>query len=629
MASTSAATAVPVPPRQTSNTVGPFPLDLWRRIFSYLDAASLLAVAEALPKLKRFAFCSKVVRRLTFDPETDERIVKKFVLATREQLVDGDQAQEVPLVLQVRRLRMNNCLAFPSASILDIARYCRNLREFSCINCVVEPNALFDLLALKLTGVTKLEWSLYEDSHYKTWLDKRTVTHLRTFPKLQCPRLNTMYVELTVTAETVYYLDNFVARCRRLRHLHVHAIRKEDPKVPSSEACRRELTKHKSHFETFKYSHEELLTPRNLAIRLTERDQRRRTFSAEDSIWGNVDCRFKPAEATNLLTFADVVEKKVILRGIKQAVVVVEGDARSTCLFEHAAGQADSWKDVTRLSLGLVAPKGFEVPTSPTAHRGYMNPMMQFFDACVSRLVELNVTAFHFTEEADCCLVVASTLPNLRSLALAPCGVNHAHSLESLASGCLFLEHLDVGSDGVLSCEDCHRPLLFTARRFWKLHETTRLRRLSIGETATVADFNFLQLCRVVELRLNVDSKDAAKLRDCIWSLGDLLRFNRLLTSLTLIAGREILGPRFAENLSAVRSLQHLCVLTATRTPERAAEDFFMILEGCLPQLRSLHAHYLDIPWDDPGTYLVASVAARLHRAGHRKVEVVARRLPG
>ncbi|KAL1484861.1 hypothetical protein MTO96_032340, partial [Rhipicephalus appendiculatus] len=524
--------------------------DLWRKIFSYLDAASLLAVAEASPKLKRFAFCSKILRRLTFDPETDERIVKKFVLATREQLVDGDQVQDVPLVLHVRRLRLNNCLAFPSSSILDIARYCRDLREFSCVNCVVEPNALFDLLALKLTGIRKLEWSLYEDSHYKTWLDKRTVTHLRTFPRLQGPRLNTMYVELVVTAETVYYLDNFVARCRQLRHLHVHAIREEDPKVPSSEACRRELTKHKPHLETFKYSHEDLLTSKNLATRLTEREDRRRTFSAEDAVWGNVDCRFKPEQATNLFTFADVVDREVILSGIKQAVVVVEGDARSTCLFEHAA---EASRFLERRHTPVPMPDGSQ-----------------------GIRVELNLTAFHFTEEADGCLVVASTLPNLRSLALAPCGVNHAHSLESLACGCLFLEHLDVGSDGVLPCEACHRPLLFTARRFWKLNETTRLRRLSIGETATVADLNFLQLCRVVELRLNVDCEDAAKLRDCTWTLGDLLRFNRVLTSLTLVAGRETLGTRFAENLSAVRSLQHLCVLTATR-------------------LRSLHAHYLDI----------------------------------
>ncbi|KAH7982320.1 hypothetical protein HPB52_004083 [Rhipicephalus sanguineus] len=525
MASTSAARTVPALPRQALNFLGLFPLDLWRRIFSYLDAASLLAVAEASPKLKRFAFCSKTLRTMTFDPETDDRIVKKFVLATREQLVDGDRVQDVPLAPHVRRLRLN-CLAFPSASILDIARYCHNLQELCCVNCVVEPIALFNLLALKLTGVIKLEWSLYEDSHHKTWLDKRTVTHLRTFLRLQGPRLNTMY--------------------------------------------------------------------------------------AEDAVWGNVDCRFKPEEATNLFTFADVIERKVILRGIKQAVVIVEGDARSTCLFEHAAGQADSRKDVSRLSLALMPPRGFEVRTSPTAHRGYMNPMMQFFDACVSRLVELNITAFHFTEEADCCLVVTSTLPNLRSLAVAPCGVNHVYSLESLARGFLFLEHLDVGSDGALSCEACHRPLLFTARRFWKLHETTRLRRLSIGETAAVDDLTFLHLCRVVDLRLSVDCEDPVKVRDCTWTG----RAPPLQRAADLVDARG----RQGDPGTLVRS-------DRDPDPREGGRGLLYDPGGLLATPAVASCALLGRPRDGPGTDLVASVEALLHGADLGEMEVVGRRL--
>ncbi|KAH6941941.1 hypothetical protein HPB50_024457 [Hyalomma asiaticum] len=581
------------PSRTASNTIGPFPCLVWRRVFRHLDAASLLTMAEAAPALQRYAFCSKILTRLTFDPETDERISKKFALATCKRLVEDNEVRNVAIAGHVRRLRLTNCLTFSSESILDIARYCFNLRELYCVNCVVEPTDLFDLLSLKLTGVTKLEWSLYEDRYYKSWLDSHAVTHIRTFPKLQGPKLNTMYIELVVTDAAVFLMDHFLAHCRRLRHLHVHAIRKEDPDVPSAEACRRELTKRKRRFETFKYSHEEVPSVRDRRARMQELDERRRTFSAEDAIWGNVDCRFKPEESTNLFTFADVAERKVILRGLKQAVVVVEADARSTCLFEHAAGQADSWKDIVSLSLALMAPRGFEVPKTPTAHRGYMNPMMQFFDGCVSRLVELNMTAFHFTKDADCCLVVASTLPNLRSLALPPCGVNQKHSLESLACGCALLEHLDIGSHGALSCEACQLPLLFSTINIARLHATTKLRRLGIDETARVTDLRFLQLCRVRELRLSVGSENAGELQHCTWSLGELLRFNRQLTSLTLLASKETLGPNLAENLSEASTLQHLCVLTATWTPDSMAEKFFMTLEESLPQLKSAHAHYV------------------------------------
>ncbi|KAH7973636.1 hypothetical protein HPB49_003475 [Dermacentor silvarum] len=578
--------------RAAPNFIGPFPPEVWRNIFRHLDATSLLVMAEAVPKLKRFAFCSKIVRRVTFDPETDERAIKKFLGATREQLID-DQVEKVPLAVHVRLLRFTNCLALSSEVILNCAGYCYNLRELYCVNCLVEPPKLFDLLSLKLPGVKKLEWSLYEDSYYKSWLDSHAVTHIRTFPKFQGPKINTMYVELVVTQATVFLLDHFLTHCRRLRHLHVHAIRKEPPGVPSAEACRQELSKHKRHLETFKYSCEQVLLPSDQQSRIEERDERHRAFKPEGAIWGNIACRFKPEHSSSLVTFNDIVEQKVILRAVKQAVVVVEADSKATCLFEAAATKPESWKDPTRLSLVLMAPKGMEVPKSPTAHSGYMNPMKQFFSACVSHIVELNLSAYHFTIESDCCSIVASTLCNLRSLALPPCGANHEDSLKFLARGCRLLEQLDVGSDAASSCETCQLPLLFSGCCFERLHRRTRLRRLSIDETAKVVNLRFLLMCQVEELRLSVDSADAEELEHCPWTLGQLLYYNPRLTSLTLLASKETLGPRFALTLCMARSLRHLCVLTATPTPDSAAEEFFMILEARLPKLRSLHAHYM------------------------------------
>lgn len=76
---------------------------------------------------------------------------------------------------------------------------------------------------------------------------------------------------------------------------------------------------------------------------------------------------------------------------------------------------------------------------SPIAHSGDMNPMKQFFSACVSHIVELNLSANHFTIESDCCSIVASMLSNLRSLALPPCGANHEDSPSSLRVAVAFL----------------------------------------------------------------------------------------------------------------------------------------------------------------------------------------------
>lgn len=209
--------------------------------------------------------------------------------------------------MHVQLLRFTKCLALSSEVIFNCAGYCYNLRELYCVNCLVEPPKLFDLLSLKLPGVKTLELSLYEDSYYKSWRSSHAIMQIRTFRKLQGPRINTMYVELVVTQATVILLDPFFTHCRRLRHLHVHAIGKEPPGVPSAEADRKELSKHKHHLQTFKYSCEQLLLPSDQQSRIKERDERHRTLKAEDAIWGNIACRFKPEQSSSLVTLNDVV----------------------------------------------------------------------------------------------------------------------------------------------------------------------------------------------------------------------------------------------------------------------------------------------------------------------------------
>ncbi|KAL1468296.1 hypothetical protein MTO96_041581 [Rhipicephalus appendiculatus] len=71
-----------------------------------------------------------------------------------------------------------------------------------------------------------------------------------------------------------------------------------------------------------------------------------------------------------------------------------------------------------------------------------MDPMLQFFETCVSGITELNLTAFHFPVECDVCDIVASTLPEIAAW--------HSHRVEtttpvplaSLARGCASLQHL-------------------------------------------------------------------------------------------------------------------------------------------------------------------------------------------
>ncbi|KAL1476662.1 hypothetical protein MTO96_036344 [Rhipicephalus appendiculatus] len=198
------------------------------------------------------------------------------------------------------------------------------------------------------------------------------------------------------------------------------------------------------------------------------------------------------------------------------------------------------WSDTTRLTLALTHPTEF--PTSATAHRGYDKPMRRFFQTCVFRITELNLSAFHFARGCNGCDVVASALPNLRALAIPRSAASHADSLECLAGGCALLEHLDVRSSNhkttASSCDECKLLFDITKRNIELLHQKTRLRRLSIDETAKILNMEFLLGCRVEELRLDLCHEALA---ECPTELCRLLAAIPRLSPLTLPARKVTL----------------------------------------------------------------------------------------
>ncbi|KAH8036236.1 hypothetical protein HPB51_020907 [Rhipicephalus microplus] len=175
------------------------------------------------------------------------------------------------------------------------------------------------------------------------------------------------------------------------------------------------------------------------------------------------------------------------LQGVQQTIVYLEDDSCISHLFSGASVIPESWKDVARLTLSLMSRWCAPFSLPPVMHQGYVEPIRHFFQTCVSRITELNLTAFHFVFDVDGCNLVGSTLPKFQALALTLCGVNHANSLESLARGCAFLELLDVlsshsGGDITPTCWACLLPLRFTGSSFKLFQRKTRLHHLSIDE---------------------------------------------------------------------------------------------------------------------------------------------------
>ncbi|KAH8028303.1 hypothetical protein HPB51_014959 [Rhipicephalus microplus] len=592
----SQATCVP------SDFVPCLPPELWVKIFQHLDIESLLNLAEAVPQWKHLAFSPAVIRSVTFNQGADERILKKFLLTERENLVPEKRSRSEPLALGVRELRLTNCIALPSKAIIDVTRRCYNLRELYCVNCVVEPYELFRHLCRLLQSIKKVEWTLYDTSRYR-YENSLDVWRIERLHEGMGPSINEMYVEKVLCEATVVFLNSFLKRCRHLCHLHVHNVCTEyyleldadDGSanfVPDKRAAS-SITDHLPTLQTYQCTFEMPLSP-NMDSRLP--------VILYNIAWqwnGVVSQPQEPEPWFNVVRLDDVVNGEVALGGRQQVTLIVRGNMRVASLFEEAASKPESWKDVRRLTVVYVpslTPNENSIPSSAVP-RNSERPMRQFFDASVSRLTELNLSMSHFSIGCDCCHLVASTLHSLRSLSLPPCGANLQRSLAWLAQGCKLLESLDVRSvptvnDAGCKCEACKRPLRFTASSLKLVHKETRLMQLTIDETAQISNLRFLRECRVARLSISVDNVKCGDFTQCPKVLGRLLASNHRLSSLTLVARGATLRPALAETLSRVKSLRRVCVLTTASVCSMAVVDFLLRLERGLPELLCAHVHY-------------------------------------
>ncbi|KAL1416467.1 hypothetical protein MTO96_000746 [Rhipicephalus appendiculatus] len=589
-----------------ASIVALLPPEVWTLIFWHMDIETLSNMCEAVPQLQSLAFSPIITQIVRTDPATSFRKVLKFPQQTRKGLVLGNHVTDVSISVDVRQLHFTECLTLPSRVIITCARSCSKLRELYCVNCLVEPDKLFDLLSGTLQSLEKLEWSLHHYDYYDTKLDGNIIDRVRSYRKSEGPRLRSMYVEVVVTHAAVHLLEVFLPRCSMLRNLQVHAVLRKPTGASSSSTDTGLSNTHllalqnnlrgMQDLKVLKYSCE-LDLPLDKGAQMEEHPEPHRLYSPEDLIRYNFSASVEKPEATpNVAWLSDVLTQKKYLRSFEQATVCLEANSEAPSLFVQAAASSEYWNHIKRLTLALSTSEKAVSPSHPPEALGcYMNPMRQFFETCVSQITELNLTAFHFGIECDGCNLVASTLPKLRALALPPCGI--ACSLQSLADGCALLEHIDVRASSsryaASACSVCRLPLRFTSRTFELLQKKTRLRRLSIDETAPIRNLMFLADCRVEELRLSLDNVSDENLAECPTELGERLAQNTRLASLTLVARRASLSNRLAKTLWPIQSLHHLCILTMASHARSEADDFFRSLESRMPRLLSAHAHYV------------------------------------
>ncbi|KAK8773243.1 hypothetical protein V5799_012225 [Amblyomma americanum] len=331
---------------------------------------------------------------------------------------------------------------------------------------------------------------------------------------------------------------------------------------------------------TFKFSGEQALVPE--ALRCPSR-WKPCSVPAGDIIFGNVSYQLQPVPSRSLVVLKDDMET-VQLTGVKQAVVAMETNSQAAHRrLSEVASRPECWSAVSSLCLVPLAPCAQQLSRTGTSGQFFIDAMELFFGRCLANMTELNLASFHFDCDTDGSHIVSCTLPNLRALALTPCGANHAESLRFLARGCRNLEQLDIwaerDSNRDCLCATCRMPLLFSAACFRKLHgSSAKFRRLALGDTARMTSLDFLRECRVMELLLNLDSfmpgtTDTAGFHV---SLSRMLRANPRLSLLEIKACCMPLRHNvFAAGLAAIPTLQHLCVLTEASTTEDDVASFF------------------------------------------------------
>ncbi|XP_075534468.1 uncharacterized protein LOC142568350 [Dermacentor variabilis] len=216
----------------------------WELIFQLLDGGSRHALTDAAADLTGVANRERVVGTVMFTPRTDECTL-------------GEYCEKVN-IKNLRQLRFTVCLALPSDVLLGFVASCENMEELRVVNCVVEHPTDLPLLSQRLTNVKMLQWSLYEDRRYESWLKKYAVVDTSTRCRLNT--LQSMYVEVAATLLTADFLEVVLNDCHGLPSFHAHVIRKDAVEVPMGDAITRMKTPRPG-LRTFQYTCERVPPP--------------------------------------------------------------------------------------------------------------------------------------------------------------------------------------------------------------------------------------------------------------------------------------------------------------------------------------------------------------------------------
>ncbi|XP_070380106.1 uncharacterized protein [Dermacentor albipictus] len=494
----------------------------------------------------------------------------------------------VKAVWTIHELDLTNCiLVEPKELPLHIGK-CTGLQSLRCVACPLRPSDLFDLMLQRLRYLAEVEFSLVAESDVE--LEIRHVQQSASeMPGAMALNLRRMYVEVGGYLN-FKLLSTLLRYCPNLDELRVHLVR--GAFLNTLLECN-DILQQCVNLKTFAFSSEVQASNQHLPSTPLE-------FMSCAAVCANITYR-RSTNSWNCVRLQDLAVDSVHSLILPQQLVLVavhhaEG---TTAEWIRVASLGHIWINVRQLCL-LLFPAQPSNGVYATAGVAYLDSLRDFISSKLQRIVELNISAFHFDEDLELTsLLQDGSLEHLQSLSATPCALRRPSALRRLAQLCPEFKELDVRIDrrgSFVRCAVCDGEfVLHPGDRLEMCNSATVfhnvLTRLTLNEVHGRISLWLIETCPAVSVRLS----------DCpnpshpdFPSLGQVLARNSSLSCLVLRHDALPFGEAsLLENISRITGLQYLCLLSAAPLQDNVAEVSLLAFTSCLnPHIKCVHVHY-------------------------------------
>ncbi|KAK8785617.1 hypothetical protein V5799_008018 [Amblyomma americanum] len=410
-----------------------------------------------------------------------------------------------------------------------------------------------------------------------------------------------MYVEAISEPASIDFVENALQHCHGLRFLHFH---ERDGTV--SEVARRILAAYgvgtRKNFHEITFTSEYLPNYEKLHAYLSAVKGNLLTdFSGCVEVYKNVTLKLSNGPSFNCITLAEL-DSTTGIKSHKQLTVFIAELGKETISRLIKATRGRTCRHLKALTLISLLDTGYMF-----RHDNVQNQaaLCNFIRSCVA-LTELNLTRFHFTEDFNCCSVIAAGgLDNLRSLALVTCALCNPTGLQLLSQASFKLRELDIRSTlnqtgAKVECDVCERQSTCDDTSLASLRLLRHLTRLTLYELDHTRTLDFLVGCgSLQELRLR---NMGMWLPGCHQDMSPIADFWMQLRTLVLQSFFAPIDFTFLNNVPVASKLTHMCVGIVAK--KSSAEALTSKLALACPIACIIHLHRL-------------SLASNLRQAAH------------